>query len=79
MHWSTLFLPRLTGNAGDRHTRHRPSPRGGQSATASLYIVDPLARHGVATLFAPHPPLAERVRRLRALGGVQALPLAPDP
>ena len=36
-------------------------------ATASLYIVNPLTRHGFATLFATHPPLAERVRRLRAL------------
>jgi Zn-dependent protease with chaperone function len=76
MHWSTLFLPRLTGNAGDRHTRQRPSPAAVNPATASLYIVDPLARHGVATLSAAHPPLAERVRRLRALDGVQALPLA---
>jgi heat shock protein HtpX len=44
--------------------------------TASLYIVNPLARHGVATLFSTHPPLAERVRRLLALEDVQALPLA---
>jgi heat shock protein HtpX len=36
-------------------------------ATASLYAVNPLPRRGVATLFATHPPLAERVRRLRAL------------
>ena len=36
-------------------------------ATASLYIVNPLRREGVATLFSTHPPLAERVRRLRAL------------
>jgi heat shock protein HtpX len=36
-------------------------------ATASLYIVNPLTRQGVATLFATHPPLTERVRRLRAL------------
>ena len=35
--------------------------------TASLYFVNPLARQGFATLFATHPPLAERVRRLRAL------------
>jgi heat shock protein HtpX len=35
-------------------------------ATASLYIVNPLRRQGLATLFSTHPPLAERVRRLRA-------------
>jgi heat shock protein HtpX len=35
-------------------------------ATASLYIVNPLRRQGFATLFSTHPPLAERVRRLRA-------------
>ena len=38
-------------------------------ATASLYIVNPLRRQGVATLFSTHPPIAERVRRLRALDG----------
>jgi heat shock protein HtpX len=42
-------------------------------ATASLYIVNPLSRQGVATLFATHPPVAERVRRLRALDHDQAL------
>ena len=36
-------------------------------ATATLYIVNPLRREGFATLFSTHPPLAERVRRLRAL------------
>jgi len=35
-------------------------------ATASLYIVNPLTRRGFATLFTTHPPVAERVRRLRA-------------
>ena len=44
-------------------------------ATASLYIVNPLRRQGVATLFSTHPPIAERVRRLRALDGEQALRL----
>jgi heat shock protein HtpX len=42
-------------------------------ATASLYIVNPLTRQGFATLFTTHPPLAERVRRLRALDHDQAL------
>jgi heat shock protein HtpX len=44
-------------------------------ATASLYAVNPLPRRGVATLFMTHPPLAERVRRLRALDGDPAVRL----
>jgi len=32
-----------------------------------LYIVSPLRGTGVAGLFATHPPIPERVRRLRAL------------
>jgi heat shock protein HtpX len=39
-------------------------------ATASLYMVNPLPRGGVATLFMTHPPLEERIRRLRQLDGV---------
>jgi heat shock protein HtpX len=42
-------------------------------ATASLYAVNPLPRRGVATLFMTHPPLDERVRRLRALDGAVSL------
>ena len=44
-------------------------------ATASLYAVNPLPRAGVATLFMTHPPLAERVRRLRALDGDSSIRL----
>jgi heat shock protein HtpX len=44
-------------------------------ATASLYAVNPLPRTGVATLFMTHPPLAERIRRLRALDGDPAIRL----
>jgi len=38
-------------------------------ATAPLYIVNPLKEHGgwLNSLFSTHPPLPERVRRLRAL------------
>jgi heat shock protein HtpX len=45
-------------------------PMQANPATASLYIADPLkALHGrgMSSLFATHPPLEERVRRLRAM------------
>jgi heat shock protein HtpX len=41
-------------------------------ATASLYMVNPLPRGGMATLFMTHPPLDERIRRLRQLDGASA-------
>jgi heat shock protein HtpX len=45
-------------------------------ATASLYAINPLPRVGVATLFMTHPPIQERIRRLRALDGESPLRLA---
>lgn len=36
-------------------------------ATASLYIVNPLKSGGVGRLFSTHPPIDDRVRRLRAI------------
>jgi heat shock protein HtpX len=39
-------------------------------ATASLYIVNPLntfAGRGLTSLFSTHPPMEERIRRLRAI------------
>jgi heat shock protein HtpX len=45
-------------------------------ATASLYAVNPLPRQGLATLFMTHPPIAERIRRLRALDGSRAVAFA---
>ncbi len=38
-------------------------------ATAHLFIVNPLFGSRMADLFATHPPIAERVRRLRAMPG----------
>jgi heat shock protein HtpX len=55
--------------------RAKTSPLDVNPATASLYIVNPLRRQGLATLFSTHPPITERVRRLRALDGDQTLQL----
>ncbi|OEU53359.1 MAG: protease HtpX [Desulfuromonadales bacterium C00003096] len=41
----------------------RPMPRVNE-ATAHMFIVNPLRRGGLATLFSTHPPMAERVQRL---------------
>lgn len=37
-------------------------------ATEPLYSVDPFENEGIARMFKTHPPLADRVRRLRELG-----------
>ena len=36
-------------------------------ATATMYIANPLRDAGVSGLFQTHPPMEERIRRLRAL------------
>jgi heat shock protein HtpX len=38
-------------------------------ATAHLFIVNPLSAGGIAGLFSTHPPVEERVARLRAMAG----------
>jgi heat shock protein HtpX len=37
----------------------------GTPATEPLYTINPFMEHGLAALFVTHPPVAERVRRLR--------------
>jgi heat shock protein HtpX len=72
------FLGRAEPLANALETLERGAqalPMNVNPATASLYAVNPLPRSGVATLFMTHPPLAERIRRLRALDGDPAIRL----
>ena len=39
-------------------------------ATAHLYIVNPFSGSSFANLFSTHPPLEDRVRRLRQMAGL---------
>ena len=48
------------------------APMPATPATAHLFIVNPLTGSGIATLFSTHPPIAERVARLRAMASSQA-------
>jgi heat shock protein HtpX len=48
------------------------APMDATPATAHLFIVNPLTGGGWTTLFSTHPPIAERVARLRALARSQA-------
>ncbi|RMH60033.1 MAG: protease HtpX [Candidatus Hydrogenedentota bacterium] len=45
-------------------------PMEASPATAHLFIVNPLSGGGVASLFSTHPPIEERIRRLREMAGV---------
>ncbi|HEX9780982.1 MAG TPA: zinc metalloprotease HtpX [bacterium] len=66
---------RLTGNpsglanALERlHGAVRARPmEGANPATAHLFIVNPLRAGAIAKLFSTHPPMEERVRRLRSM------------
>lgn len=44
-----------------------PLPTAGK-ATAHLYIANPFKARGVVSLFATHPPIEDRIKRLRQLG-----------
>ena len=49
------------------HNLNQRYPMGAQPASAHLFIVNPLSGRGLASLFSTHPPVEERVARLRAM------------
>jgi heat shock protein HtpX len=42
-------------------------------ATEALYIANPLSKRGISGLFSTHPPMEERIRRLRALDAAHGI------
>jgi heat shock protein HtpX len=59
------------------HAKVAKAPMAVNPATEALYIANPLAgARGMASLFSTHPPVQERVRRLRELDGSLAGRLA---
>ena len=48
-------------------TASRQVPMDAAPATAHLFIVNPLTSGGLASLFSTHPPIEERIARLRAM------------
>ena len=42
-------------------------------ATEALYIANPLSRKGLGALFSTHPPMGERIRRLKALDAANGI------
>lgn len=51
----------------DRVNNTRPM-RNANPATSNLFIVNPLGSRRVRRLFSTHPPIEERIKKLRALG-----------
>jgi len=45
-------------------------PFRGSPATENLFIVNPFSTKGLIALFSTHPPIEERIRRLKAMAGV---------
>ncbi len=64
-----LYLARALEKL-DAYTRQIPFK--GNPATENLFIVNPFSAKGLMTLFSTHPPIEERIKRLRemATGGI---------
>jgi heat shock protein HtpX len=57
-------LDRGAAQIDNRHAEQNP-------ATAHLFIVNPLHARAIDGLFATHPPMEERIRRLQAMAGTR--------
>jgi heat shock protein HtpX len=61
--------PRYLANALRKlHAASQNIPMNASPATAHMFIVSPLSGGGIVKLFSTHPPMAERIARLEAMG-----------
>jgi heat shock protein HtpX len=57
----------LANALGKLHTASQALPMQASPATAHLFIVNPLSGQTLLKLFSTHPPIEERITRLRAM------------
>ena len=64
----TTRYPEGLANALEKIKRTGSVARHQNTATAHLFFVNPLKGHSLANLFSTHPPIDERIKRLRTMG-----------
>jgi heat shock protein HtpX len=60
--------PEALANALEKIKRSGSVARHQNTATAHLFFVNPLKGHSLANLFSTHPPIDDRIARLRTMG-----------
>jgi heat shock protein HtpX len=55
----------LASALGKLHAVNRKIPLKTNPASAHMFIVNPLSARGIASLFSTHPPVEDRIERLR--------------
>lgn len=65
----TTRYPDGLASALEKLQQHGTALKRQNGSTAHLFFANPLKGKGIMNLFSTHPPLEERVTRLRALGG----------
>lgn len=64
----TTRYPEALASALEKIAHTGSAMRHQNTATAHLFFANPLKGHGIANLFSTHPPIEERIKRLRSMG-----------
>jgi heat shock protein HtpX len=64
----TTRYPEGLASALEKIGQHGSALRRSNTATAHLFFANPLRGHSLASIFSTHPPIEERIARLRAMG-----------